>query len=308
MILTRTVVSPPGLQSSSQTIPGPERKEDPSIERALLEYLSGHCDLDGGAATPPREWIGDVDPSSLAFLKGLAEISSAAAPTATANAPTANTPTPNRLPLSGGAVGPPGAATAAAPGGTDPARPPRTADGPAQGIHRTSSASSGVSATTAREEHTKTWEVTVPPGVAPGEPFLVTARGIRVRVACPLNDEPGNRVRFQLPQSLFDQQNAREQPYKGASSDEFCAPPRQLHSVQQPWPLISASSQGLNDESPPKDDGMASGSIDTQRRMLSIIERQQAQMEEMRARLDALGGDDGRDGAGPAVPEGQAAR
>lgn len=46
---------------------------------------------------------------------------------------------------------------------------------------------------------TQVFEVTVPPGVRPSQPFTLMANGQRVLVTCPPNVSPGQKIRFQLP-------------------------------------------------------------------------------------------------------------
>lgn len=48
---------------------------------------------------------------------------------------------------------------------------------------------------------TQIFEVNVPPGVQPGQPFALVANGQRVLVTCPPNVEAGRKIRFQLPVS-----------------------------------------------------------------------------------------------------------
>lgn len=50
------------------------------------------------------------------------------------------------------------------------------------------------------------FEVTVPEGVRPGQPFALIANGQRVMVTCPPNVRPGQKIRFQLPIQLSQQQ------------------------------------------------------------------------------------------------------
>ena len=59
---------------------------------------------------------------------------------------------------------------------------------------------------TVREEpeaapKTQVFEVAVPAGVQPGQPFALVANGQRVLVTCPPNVVPGQKIRFQLPVS-----------------------------------------------------------------------------------------------------------
>lgn len=46
---------------------------------------------------------------------------------------------------------------------------------------------------------TQVFEVVVPPGVKPGQPFTLMANEQRVLVTCPPNVVPGQKIRFQLP-------------------------------------------------------------------------------------------------------------
>jgi hypothetical protein len=48
---------------------------------------------------------------------------------------------------------------------------------------------------------TQVFEVAVPPGVQPGQPFALVANGQRVLVTCPPNVVAGQKIRFQLPVS-----------------------------------------------------------------------------------------------------------
>mmetsp|Transcript_32698 Transcript_32698/g.33343 ORF Transcript_32698/g.33343 Transcript_32698/m.33343 type:complete len:690 (+) Transcript_32698:225-2294(+) len=50
------------------------------------------------------------------------------------------------------------------------------------------------------------FEVTVPEGVRPEQPFALIANGQRVMVTCPPNIRPGQKIRFQLPIQLSQQQ------------------------------------------------------------------------------------------------------
>lgn len=50
------------------------------------------------------------------------------------------------------------------------------------------------------------FEVLVPEGVRPGQPFALIAQGQRVMVTCPPNVSPGQKIRFQLPVVLNEQE------------------------------------------------------------------------------------------------------
>jgi len=53
-----------------------------------------------------------------------------------------------------------------------------------------------------RKTVNQTFEVTVPNGVRPNQPFSLIAGGQRVLVTCPPNARPGTRIRFNLPISV----------------------------------------------------------------------------------------------------------
>eukprot|EP00804_Cyclotella_cryptica_P015284 CCRYP_005400-RA/>CCRYP_005400-RA protein AED:0.03 eAED:0.03 QI:272/1/1/1/1/1/3/867/694 len=48
------------------------------------------------------------------------------------------------------------------------------------------------------------FEVIVPKGVQPGQPFALLAGGVRVLVTCPSNATPGQKIRFELPKALVN--------------------------------------------------------------------------------------------------------
>jgi hypothetical protein len=50
------------------------------------------------------------------------------------------------------------------------------------------------------------FEVIVPRGVMPGQPFALMANGQKVMVTCPQNVKPGQKIRFQLPIHLSSEQ------------------------------------------------------------------------------------------------------
>lgn len=52
----------------------------------------------------------------------------------------------------------------------------------------------------------QTFEVAVPDGVRPGQPFALIAGGQRVMVHCPHDAKPGQKIRFQLPIQLSEAQ------------------------------------------------------------------------------------------------------
>lgn len=60
----------------------------------------------------------------------------------------------------------------------------------------------------AAEPNHQMFEVEVPDGTRPGQPFALIANGQRVMVTCPPNVRPGQRIRFQLPILLSQEQLA----------------------------------------------------------------------------------------------------
>lgn len=60
----------------------------------------------------------------------------------------------------------------------------------------------------AAEPNHQMFEVEVPEGVRPGQPFALIANNQRVMVTCPPNVQPGQKIRFQLPVLLSQEQLA----------------------------------------------------------------------------------------------------
>ena len=60
----------------------------------------------------------------------------------------------------------------------------------------------------AKDETTQMFEVEVPPGVQPGQPFTICAGGVRVLVTCPSNASPGQRIQFKSPLDIPQNTNA----------------------------------------------------------------------------------------------------
>ena len=58
-------------------------------------------------------------------------------------------------------------------------------------------------------EKTQMFEVVVPRGVHPGQPFALLAGGVRVLVTCPANATPGQKIRFHLPKALILKDTAK---------------------------------------------------------------------------------------------------
>jgi hypothetical protein len=68
-----------------------------------------------------------------------------------------------------------------------------------------------------KDDQTRLFEVQVPEGVTPGNPFALLAGGVRVLVTCPINATPGQRIRFKLPLALTERKN------QGMPLNEFAA-------------------------------------------------------------------------------------
>mmetsp|Transcript_28753 Transcript_28753/g.32878 ORF Transcript_28753/g.32878 Transcript_28753/m.32878 type:complete len:734 (+) Transcript_28753:174-2375(+) len=59
-----------------------------------------------------------------------------------------------------------------------------------------------------KDESTQLFEVEVPSGVQPGQPFALLAGGVRVLVTCPANAAAGQRIRFKLPLAITQKPEA----------------------------------------------------------------------------------------------------
>ena len=59
---------------------------------------------------------------------------------------------------------------------------------------------------TSTQPNHQMFEVVVPEGVRPGNPFALMANGQKVMVTCPPNVNPGQKIRFQLPIQLSNEQ------------------------------------------------------------------------------------------------------
>ena len=78
-----------------------------------------------------------------------------------------------------------------------PPAPPRNLDRPPDGPM-----GRGGPRRPARPPDTQMFEVVVPRGVQPGQPFALLAGGVRVLVTCPTNASEGQKIRFNLPLAL----------------------------------------------------------------------------------------------------------
>mmetsp|Transcript_9210 Transcript_9210/g.14159 ORF Transcript_9210/g.14159 Transcript_9210/m.14159 type:complete len:770 (-) Transcript_9210:205-2514(-) len=89
--------------------------------------------------------------------------------------------------------------------------PPPPADSSPNGSGRGGSTGSNND----KDDKTQLFEVEVPRGVKPGQPFALLAGGVRVLVTCPVNASPGQRIRFKLPLALTQK---RTEPLTGAAA------------------------------------------------------------------------------------------
>ncbi|KAL9184632.1 hypothetical protein ACHAXT_012602 [Thalassiosira profunda] len=149
----------------------------------------------------------------------------------------------------------------------------------------------------------KEWEVTVPPFAVPGEPFLIKAMGREVSVVCPTDAREGQRIRFNLPADWCERPpevppfdpDARLKLGEGAPKSDG------VKSEEASKPNEDKSGKPIDSTQTQPEDAKTTNEKETdntsdthnqsiEERMLSLIERQQRQMDEMQARLDALGG------------------
>lgn len=266
--------------------------EHPSVgDQLLLDYLSQYCNNSTTAAgasstSDPSEWIQDVDPSSLALLKGLAGIKDET--TTTFNPAVA----PDMSNAAAPSVPPAGDMHPRGNSNTDL----NHLDNDPLNLTTNEPPWNNQILAPQPDEPTKTWEVRCPQGAVPGQPFVLSAGGVRVRVVCPKNARAGQRVRFTLPDTLFTTQVTIDQPQPPL-------PPM----TEDAWAGATAAGAPYSSAGTPKEDeystidndgntGNATPSKNDndprplEHRLLDIIEQQRSQMYEMQTRLDALGG------------------
>lgn len=281
----------PGSQSN--VIQKNNEEEPPSArDQLLLDYLSQYCQESTGnccgtagtsSSSNPSEWLQDVDPSSLALLKGLAGIQDDAAPPvdpaivalAANNAAAASVP--------------PASASYSHGSGNlyhDPLPPGTNVPPWKEEVF-----------VPKPDEPTKTWEVHVPEGAVPGQPFVLSAGGVRIRVICPANASAGQRVRFTLPDTLFTTEvtiEGQEPPLSAPTGEARSGAAAAGIALGAPFASAGTPKEDANSTN----GGSNNHTSETangdprllQQRMLNLIEQQQSQMYEMQARLDALGG------------------
>lgn len=283
-------------------------------DELLLNYLSDYCELPGnkGTSESPCDWIQDVDASSLDFLKGLANVKQdsqyVGSTDSTFGICGANNH-PNVVTRgqfkSDGSSNPPSRSASDNPTSRPNSNPPSQSSS-STNISKKNTAKQNTK--DSREDKGSIFEIVVPSNVKPGQPFPLLAGGVKVMVTCPKNANPGQRIRFHLPPEVMKpplppppvekkmqppvQENnwssemkrageMNEQEMMRTDLARFLEGKKNFDAMNSNWTALnpSPSTKPLSN----------SGDNDIQHRMLSIIENQQVQMFEMRARLDALG-------------------
>ena len=294
-------------------------------EQLLVDYLSKYCEPVPGnnaaaASSSPSVWIKDVDPSSLSFLKGLAGIQEppplTPSPNTNNNVTSFNATTntqqqTSNQPTSLGRI-------------KDDSDANNSMSSSANNTHKYKHQITPIS----KDEPTKVYEVYVPLHAIEGEPFELMVNGIRIKVLCPINAKPGSKIRFNLPLKLFEEGNGSGQQQGGFVPHPPPPPPPQppsYTSVDPYWLMKDSLNKALDNAALSASLGTGSGATagardgkakhddddaakqpssdstssttnnntdnnSLQHRMLSIIERQQHQLSDMQARIDALGG------------------
>ena len=277
-----------------------QKVELPIGDQLLINYLSKYCEepVTGGgsnataAISSPSDWLHDIEPSSLSFLKGLAGIKEPPS-LPTPNIVAFNVQVATTVPLST-------IATAVTDQKLD-----------------TSIPSFGVTnskAPTTKDEPTKIYEVIVPSHVTPGQPFVLKASGVTVRVKCPPNVKTGQKIRFHLPTKLFDaplppppmpSPQTMEEDFSDMMAleeamfggvNKATLPPVKMQGIGAPKDdemnskSIAPKPSTTNNNNTTKNNNNNSDDTSVQNRMLDIIERQQTQLADMQARIDVLGG------------------
>jgi len=287
-----------------------QKVELPIGDQLLINYLSNYCEesVTGGgsnataAVSSPSDWLHDIEPSSLSFLKGLAGIKEPSSLPSQSNNDTAvafNVQVATTVPL-------PTVATAVTDQKLDTSIP----------SYGVTNYSKETIKKAPKDEfgNTKTYkiyEVIVPSHVTPGQPFVLKASGVTVRVKCPMNVKTGQKIRFHLPTKLFDAplppppppppQMPSQQIMEEEFSDMMALEESMFGGANKATlPPVKMTGIGApkDDETKPKskpttnnnNNNNSSDETSVQNRMLDIIERQQTQLADMQARIDVLGG------------------
>ena len=196
---------------SKDKTPYPSSSPTPTGDQLLIDYLSKYCESSSSptsiAESDPSNWIQDVDPSSLAYLKSLAGIQDETTSCNDFNNSNNNnslgvynaqTSFNNNMGLGG---------------------PPVNRIDSAYSMYSAKSSSemedhcynAFIVHTPAKNEPCKTYECIVPKGVITGQPFNLKAGGVAVRVVCPKDAKVGSKIRFHLPLRLFKEQQQQQQ-------------------------------------------------------------------------------------------------
>lgn len=290
-----------------------QKVELPIVDQLLINYLSNYCvePVNGGgsnaaaAVSSPSDWLHDIEPSSLSFLKGLAGIKEPSSlPSQPNNDIVAfNVQVATTVPL-------PTVATAVTDQKLDTSIP-------SYGV--TNYSKETIKKAPKDEFGTKTYkiyEVIVPSHVTPGQPFVLKASGVTVRVKCPMNVKTGQKIRFHLPTKLFDvplpppppplpqmpSQQIMEEEFSDmmaleeamfGGANKATLPPVKMTGIGAPKDdeTKPKSKPSTNNNNTAKNNNNNSGDeTSVENRMLDIIERQQTQLADMQARIDVLGG------------------
>jgi len=293
-----------------------QKVELPIGDQLLINYLSNYCvePVNGGgsnaaaAISSPSDWLHDIEPSSLSFLKGLAGIKEPPSLSSQPNYDTVafNVQVATTVPL-------PTIAKAVTDQKLDTSIP----------SYGVTNYSKEAIKKAPKDEfgNTKTYkiyEVIVPSHVKPGQPFVLKASGVTVRVKCPMNVKTGQKIRFHLPTKLFDaplpppplpppsmpSQQIMEEEFSDmmaleeamfGGANKATLPPVKMTGIGAPKddemkPKSKPSTPNNNNNTAKNNNNNSGDDTSVQNRMLDIIERQQTQLADMQARIDVLGG------------------
>jgi len=99
------------------------------------------------------------------------------------------------------------------------------------------------------EEGMQPFEVTLPPGVRPGQAFGLMAGGRRVVLTAPLNIQPGAKIRFQLPisETSLDNVKAIQLHYGDCSGWTRAIKPQSNGRVEFQWKKMDEGGESNNE-------------------------------------------------------------
>ena len=274
------------LKSCCNTNKEEQKKvELPIGDQLLINYLSKYCEepVSGvgsnttAAISSPSDWLHDIEPSSLSFLKGLAGIKE---PSTTSNNDTVafNVQATTVVPS-------PTVATAVTDQKLDTSIPSYGVTNSKETIKKAPKDEFGNTKTY------KIYEVIVPSHVTPGQPFVLKASGVTVRVKCPSNVKTGQKIRFHLPTKLFDAPlPPPPMPSQQIMEEEFSDMMALEEAMFGGMNKATLPPVKMTPKSEPSTTNNNGDETSVQNRMLDIIERQQTQLADMQARIDVLGG------------------